>query len=141
MKSTRVEWKLLLILDTFLGLTAVGGGLGLLTGAIAPPLDLLQGSPFNTYAIPGLVLLGLVGGSALGAAGLLLRRHSWGGSASAGAGLMIMGFEIVEVLVIGSSPGLARQLQLFYLGLGLCMIALAIALRIAERTGSFGHVS
>jgi hypothetical protein len=41
------------------------------------------------------------------------------------AGVMIMGFEIVEVLVVGSDPGLARNLQVFYFTLGLLIAALA----------------
>ena len=51
----------LIVLDAFLAFTAVVGGIGLLTGAISPPLASLQGSPFSTYTIPALALLVLVG--------------------------------------------------------------------------------
>jgi hypothetical protein len=110
----------------------VAGGLALLSGDIAPPPELLAGSPFTSYTIPGLALLVLVGGSALVAMILLLRRHPLGVAASALAGVMMMGFEIVEVWAIGSEPGLARDLQLFYFTLGLLAAALAAAMRMSD---------
>jgi hypothetical protein len=112
-----------------------------LTGTIAPGLDLLQGSPFTSYTIPGLALLVLVGGSALTATVMLLRRHPFGTLASAVAGVMIMGFEVVEVLVIGSEPGVARNLQLFYFSLGLLIVVLAAARWVSEHGVGFGSVT
>ena len=125
MVTKGTERILLIILNAFLALTAIAGGIGMLTGSIRPPLELLEGSPFNTYTIPGLALLVIVGGSALLATVLLLRRHPFGAWAAIGAGVMIMGYEIVEVLVVGSDPGLARNLQVFYFMLGLVIAALA----------------
>ena len=43
----------------FQGLTACGGGIGLLGGWIAPDEALLAGSPFASYVVPGLALLGV----------------------------------------------------------------------------------
>jgi hypothetical protein len=116
---------LLILLDAFLALTATAGGIGLVGGGAAPPLEMLQGSPFRSFVIPGLALLILVGGSGLAATILTFYRHQWGAPVSAIAGVMIMGFEIVEVMVIGSPMGLARTLQIFYFAVGLCMVALA----------------
>lgn len=132
MHIKKLEQYLLVVLNAFLGVTAIAGGIGLLSGAIAPGPELLQGSPFTNYTVPGLALLVLVGGSALAATVLMWRRHSNGLLASACAGAMIVGFEIVEVLVIGSPPGLARNLQLFYFGLGLLIVVPAIGLWISE---------
>jgi hypothetical protein len=137
-KRMPVTTIILIVLDAFLALTAVAGGIGLLTGMIAPGGELLQGSPFASYTIPGLALLILVGGSALVATGLLLWRHPYGVPASALAGAMIMGFEIVEVLVIGSDPGIARNLQLFYFGFGLLIAVLAAAIWVSEHGLRFG---
>jgi hypothetical protein len=67
--------NLLIILDGFLALTAFAGGIGLLTGVARPPVELLRGSPFTDYTIPALALFVIVGGSALGATILLVRRH------------------------------------------------------------------
>jgi len=53
----------------------------------------------------GLVLLIMVGGSAIAASSL---RQP-----------MIVTYEVVEVLVIGSAPGVARTLQLLYFCVGI----------------------
>jgi hypothetical protein len=139
-KKMRITIGVLMILDAFLAVTAVAGGLGLLTGAISPGLELLEGSPFRSYTVPGLSLLVIVGGSALAATGLLQRRQPLGTLASAVAGMMIMGFEIVEVLVIGSEPGVARNLQVFYFSLGLLITSLASALWVTEHGVRFAGV-
>lgn len=128
MMVKQVERYTLIVLDVFLAVTAMAGGIGLLTGVLDPGIELLQGSPFSTYTIPGLALLAIVGGSALLAAGLLLRLPQLGVLASAVAGMMIMGFELVEVLVVSSDPGVARNLQLFYFALGLLIAGLATTL-------------
>jgi hypothetical protein len=62
---------ILIVLTSFLALTAVLGGLVLLTGSYAPPVEMLNGSMFSTYTIPALSLAVLVGGSAVFAAILL----------------------------------------------------------------------
>lgn len=119
---------LLIILDGFLALTAFAGGIGLLTGVARPSEELLRGSPFTDYTIPALALFVIVGGSALGAAILLVRRHPSAALVSMAVGGAIIVFEIVEVLVIGSDPGLARNLQVFYSSLGLVILLLAVAM-------------
>lgn len=125
--------RTLAAIDGFLALTTVAGGLGLLTGAVAPPVAMLAGSPFRGYTVPGLALLAVVGGAAATATVLVLRRHRWGAAASALAAATIVGFEVVEVAVIGSPPGVARNLQLFYVAVGLAIGGLAWVLRRAER--------
>jgi hypothetical protein len=133
MPVKRILRIVLIVLDAFLAITAVAGGIGLLTGANAPSLEFLQGSPFRSYTIPGLALFVIVGGCALAATVLMLRRHPLGALASGLAGGVIIGFEIVEVLVIGSPPGIARNLQAFYFTLGLLIVVLAVGMRVSER--------
>ena len=118
----RAERIGLAILDGFLGVTAAIGGLCLLLRVpfVTPPTDLLAGSPFGSYTIPGLALLVLVGGAGLLATALVLRRSPWGVVASGLAGLMILVFEAVELLVIGFTPLLA-----LYMLLGFLILALA----------------
>jgi hypothetical protein len=123
----------LIILDAFLALTAFAGGIGLLTGAAAPSTDLLKDSPFSSYTIPALSLFVIVGGCALAAAILLLRRHPQAALVALASGVIIIGFEIVEVLVIGSDPGLARSLQIFYFTLGLLIAVIAAVMLLIER--------
>ena len=93
----------LIIIELFVGLWAVIGGVGLVTRTIPflrMPVEYLQGTPFRDYTIPGLLLLLVVGGSFLFAAATLLRRREVGLLASALAGIILVGFEVVEVPII-----------------------------------------
>ena len=121
----RAERVVLAVLDGFLGATAAIGGLCLLLRVpfVTPPADLLGGSPFGSYAIPGLALLVLVGGSGLLATTLVARHSPWSTQASALAGSMILIFEAVELVVIGFTGLLA-----LYVLLGLAILALAARL-------------
>jgi len=112
----------LVVLNTFLGLTAVVGGLGLLLGWYEPPpVELLRGSPFGSYAIPALFLLVVIGGGGLVAAVAVLRRHELGAPASGVVGAMTIGFEVVQMLIIGFS-----WLQVLYLVVGVISVLLAV---------------
>jgi len=54
----------LIVIELFVGLWAVIGGVGLVTGAIPflqMPIEYLQGTPFSDYTIPALLLLIVVG--------------------------------------------------------------------------------
>jgi hypothetical protein len=109
--------------------TAAIGGLCLLLRVpfVTPPTDLLAGSPFDGYTIPGLALLVLIGGSGLLATALVLCHAPWGLAASGLAGLMILVFEAVELAVIGFTGLLA-----FYVLLGVLILALAGHLFLGE---------
>jgi hypothetical protein len=118
----------LIVLTLFLALTAVVGGIALLAGLNTPPVAMLQGSPFRDYTVPGLALTVIVGGSALLAALLLLRKSKYATLLAATAGAIIMFFEFVEALSIGSPIGVARTLQIFYFGLGTLIVIVALGL-------------
>ena len=124
------------VLVVFGALTTLAGGIGLLTGAIAAPLNWLEGSPFVDYTIPGLALAVIVGGSMIFAAVTILTGHEIGVLASGFAGLAMMIFEIVEVPVIdpyaGNSLSLAISLQIFFIALGLAIFVLATTLWMIE---------
>src|ERR1039458_10305125 len=62
---------LLLDLNLFLGFTAVAGGVALLVGWIKIPLSSLAGSPFSDYTVPAVLLILVIGGSAMLAARLV----------------------------------------------------------------------
>ena len=117
---------LLIVLAGVLGLSAVPGGITLLVGFYAPPVEQLKGSVFTDFTIPGLTLLLFVGGSAVLATVLLVRRSRFGALSAALAGAIVMSFEFVEVLAIGSPPGPARVMQLLYFGIGLGLIGLSL---------------
>jgi hypothetical protein len=122
-KSIRI---ILIVLNLFLGLTAIGGGIQLLIGFYVPPVEMLAGSPFDSYTIPGLALGLIVGGGALFAAILMIRRNRFAALASASAGLVIMIFEFVEVLAIGFPKGPAGFMQLLYFGLGVVIVVVSL---------------
>ena len=119
----------LVALEVFVALGAVAGGIGLLTGAIAASPGGLQGSPFVDYTIPAWSLMVIVGGSMLLAAATIFTGRELGVLASAFAGLAMMIFEIVEVVVIDRSGGsglvIAVVLQAFYFALGLAIFVLS----------------
>lgn len=119
---------LLIVLLAFLGLTSVAGGIGLLTGGGAPGLELLRGSPFSDYTVPGLSLLVIVGGGGLAAAVLVMREHALGLAAAGLAGLAFFFFEVVQVLVIGHQTGAALAWQVFGFILALAIMLLAAIL-------------
>jgi hypothetical protein len=115
-------------LTLFLALSGFAGGVGLLAKFNAPPVSQLEGSLFKDWTIPGLSLFLIVGGSALFAAILLLRKSKYALLASVTTGIIIMFFEFVEVLVIGSPAGIAQTLQIFYFGLGTAITVASMGL-------------
>lgn len=119
---------LLLILVVFLSLSAIPGGLMLLFGVYAPPVEQLAGSVFSSFLVPGLALLLVVGGSAVLATTLFLRRSRFAPIAAAFAGVMVMSFEFIEILVIGSPPGPAFVMQVIYFVVGLTLVGASLSL-------------
>ena len=122
----------LLVLEAFIGLSAIQGGIGLLQGVefnFVVPVAWLAGTPFSDYTIPGLVLAIVVGGSALFAAATVFIHREWAVLASVLAGLLMVGYLVVEAICIDSKVGndlpIALGAQLLYLVLGLAVFGLA----------------
>jgi len=122
----------LIVLTIFLALTALAGGIQLLEGTYAPPVEMLSGSVFKDFTIPGLVLGVIVSGSAAFAAVLLIRKSKFAVLFAATAGIVIMFFEFVEVLVIGSPAGVARTLQILYFGMGTAIVVVSMGAWFVE---------
>lgn len=97
-------------------------------------VGLLEGSPFPDYRLPGLALGVMVGGTAVAAAILLARGHPWASLVSLASGIVIIGFELMEVWAVGSPVGVARNLQGFYLVLGFLIVALSLAQWLGDRS-------
>ena len=116
----------LIVLTIFLALTAIPGGVALMANFYVPPVHMLAGSMFKNFTVPSLSLALIVGGSALVAAILLFRRNKFDILSSATAGIIIMFFEFIEMLVIGSPAGPARFMQILYFGLGTAIVAISI---------------
>jgi hypothetical protein len=122
----------LIVLNGFLALTAILGGIAILTGVNVPNVKELNDSFLRGATIPGLALTLIVGGSALLATILLIRKSKFALLLSIVAGLIIMFFEFVEVMVIGSPAGVAETLQIFYFGLGTLIASLSIGIWFVE---------
>jgi len=134
----RVLYTLLIILGVFLALSAVPGGIALLIGFNAPPVSQLSGSVFRDFTIPGLTLLFLVGGSAILATLLLVRKHRFALPSAFASGLIVMCFEFVEVLAIGSPPGPGRIMQALYFGVGVGLATASVTSLVIGHTSQSG---
>ena len=120
---------LLIVLLSFLAVTAIPGGIALMAGFNAPPVDMLRGSPFTSFFIPGLALVILVGGIACLAVATICARSRHAVRASLIAGNAVVVFELVEIVCIGSPAGPARFMQILYLALGLSITSLTLIAR------------
>ncbi len=116
----------LIVMTIFLSLTALAGCIQLLEGTYAPPLEMLNGSIFKDYTVPGLALGLIVGGSAALAAVSLIRRSKFATLFAVASGVFIMIFEFVEVVASGSPAGAARTLQIFYFTLGTLIVIVSL---------------
>jgi hypothetical protein len=131
----------LVVIESFIGLGAIGGGTALLIGAFAQwfPVAWLQDTPFNDYTIPGLILTIVVGGGMLLAAATQFIQREWAVFLSAAMGLIMIGWEIIEVAIIDRYeqavvPSTVVQQVLFSV-LGLVIFGLAVYLWMAKYRG------
>lgn len=119
------------LLLAFFALTAVGGGIAILTGADSFPPEWLEGTPFADYTIPALLLAIVVGGSALLALALSFVGGEWGAAAALAAGVLMAGYVAVEAVILKQSPPGPTWIELLYFALGALVCVLALWLRRA----------
>lgn len=113
-------------LEAIVALNAFAGGYYGMSGAPSVPVAWLDGTPFEDYVVPGLILFVAVGGSMSAAAltGVFAgqRRASLAGS---GAAVVLLGWIVVQVAMIGY----VSFLQPLFFAIGLAIFALAWASR------------
>src|SRR5215469_9663478 len=115
-KAPLTVWgRLQLVLFFFIVLGAVVGSIGVMKEVMPFPEVWLQGTPFHSYFFPGLILCLIVGGSQLAAAVVLLWRSSLAKMASLLAGLILTGWMIGEVALIGFQA----PIQVWFISVGL----------------------
>ena len=103
------------------------------TGAILPlPLSALNGSPFATYFVPGLVLFVALGLAPLAAAVTALRRHPIAPLATVGVGGLLLIWMGVEIAIVGYSN--SPPLQPFYLLLGAAILGVGLGWQFTRGT-------
>lgn len=131
---------MLLVTLGFQGLSGVAGGLGLALdpsgSSLGLPAAWLEGSPFASYLVPGLVLLTVLGIGPLIVAYGVWRRRPWSRRGSLLVGLALFVWLGVEVAVIGYQPD--PPLQLIYGVVGAIVVLIPLSpsvrshLRLAE---------
>jgi hypothetical protein len=85
----------------FGALNAFAGGYYGMAGAEDVPKEWLEGSPFDDYFIPGLVLFVVVGGSFLAAAIAVFAKLHIARTAAFAAGGIVLGWLAVETAIVG----------------------------------------
>jgi hypothetical protein len=112
-----------------LGIGALAGGLALIVGPrgeILPlPVSALEGSPFDTYLWPGVILFTVLGLGPLVAVRLAWSRHPLAPVAAFTVGVALLIWIVVEISIIGYSN--EPPLQAVYLVMGLLITGLALA--------------
>lgn len=112
------------VLDGFLSITALAGAMIVIPTL---PRDMLAGSVFPDFLLPGLALGVLVAGSALVAAVAVMFWPRLGAAVAMISALMIVVFELVEITTIGY-----HWLQVAYIVLGLVIAALGFRVWAVE---------
>ena len=115
----------LLGVGVFNALSAIGGGIGLLTpGSMGIPIEIVAGAGFTTYRWPALILIVVIGGTQTLAVVAEWRRVPtapfWG--AFAGFGMLVWIF--VELAIMGGFS----ILHGIYFATGLLQLVLVLAL-------------
>ncbi|TFC85365.1 hypothetical protein [Cryobacterium sp. TMT4-31] len=127
-RPRRLWWLALLVMGWFNLLSALGGGLGLIVGnGMGMPMSWLVGTPFDSYVIPGFILLVVIGGTqALAVLGQHGRQPWYTGAAGvAGFGMIIWIY--VEVALL---PVYSFLHTLYFVSGTLQLIALLLCLGI-----------
>jgi len=98
-KTSRLFRGTLLVIQAFVALTGVGGGILMAMGIVKLPPESRLGIPFSSYFVPSVLLTILVGASS--AAGFLavFRRNKFGWLISLIAGLLMVGWIVLGVLI------------------------------------------
>jgi len=110
----------------FNAVSAIGGGITLVTGTLPVPTYLLRNTPFDSFVIPGYVLGIAIGGSATVAAIALYARTRRSLSLAGAAGIILIGWIVGETILIEGFS----WLQGLYLLTG--VLVLALSFRIAS---------
>jgi len=119
-----VRWALVVV-GAFNALSAVGGGIGLLTpGSMGIPLSTIEGSVFPDFTWPALILVVVIGGTQAVAVVAELRRRPAARFLAAVAGFAMIIWIFVELAIMGGYS----VLHGIYFTTGAIQLALVLAL-------------
>lgn len=122
--------RIVVAVDAFVAVTAVGGGLALASGAERGrfPVQWLSRTPWTSYLIPGLILALAVGGSATLATVAAWRRLRSAGRVTAVAGIVLAGQVVGEIALL-AQPKAPTSAEVFYLFVAAGMLASGVLLQ------------
>jgi hypothetical protein len=115
----------IIVVTGFMALTAMGGGVAMLTGLDEFPLEWLRNTPFESYTIPALLLV-VVGISNLVATVTITRVSKQGFFATMLAGGLMAGYIVVEILILEQEPPGPTWTEYLYFGLGAAIVVTAL---------------
>lgn len=135
----------LLVLQAFVAITALAGGAALtaaallpqLTTVLSPPVAYLEGSPFASYLVPGLLLAIVVGGAHASAFVLGVTRSTLSLLAAAVAAIALLIWVFVQMVFIPFS-----FLQAVYFAVGVaetCLVLVALGILRTKPQGPSGE--
>lgn len=128
-KGKRGVSNVLGVLQILIGVGGVPAGLILMLDPTGSGMgfspELLAGTPFQNYFIPGLFLFAVNGLGSLVGGVLNFIRHRTAGETAVGLGLLLMVWIIVQVGLLG----LIHWMQPLYFGLGLIELILGLIVR------------
>jgi hypothetical protein len=113
------------ILQLLIGLGAVAGGVGLISGGLKFPLEWLSRSPFTTYLIPGIVLLAVNGIGSLVGGIASFRRYRYAGEIAVALGVFLTLWIVIQVYWVGG----IHWLHILYFVLGVVEFLLGVYFR------------
>lgn len=116
------------IFTSFIALTAIIGGVAILVGVETFPMEWLEGTPFQDYTLPALILIFVVGGSSLLALVTLILKHPLVHITATFAGTMMMGQIVGEILLLNQKQPILSWIEGLYFGLGLVLVGCGIYL-------------
>lgn len=125
------------MLQAFIGLGAIGGGLMLIMdpsgNAMGLPVDMLQGFPFPDFLIPGLFLFTVNGLGSMVGAGLSLARSRYAPEAAVLLGAILVAWILIQLAIIKS----VHWLHILYFVLGFVELTLGLRLRRRRNSAAF----
>ena len=117
------------VLQAFIGVGAVAGGLGLALDpsgeSLGIPLELLEETPFATFLIPGIVLFAVNGLGSITGAIASFARHRYAGHAAIVLAIFLIAWILAQVYWFAGF----HWLHWLYLGSGIVELALGWSVR------------
>lgn len=121
--------RIVIALAGFVAVTALFGGFELITGIpTQQPAEWLDGTPFESYLIPGVLLAAVVGGSAVAAVGMVLRRSPAWPSWTVASGAVLTGWITAEAVLL-NQPSAPTPIEIGYFSIGIILIVAGWAAR------------